>query len=840
MRVYQRGAQVFFAVVGFGLACCGSPKRDLGAEDTGGAGGATGGAPTAAMSGSAGRNVAGSGAGTAGNRDAGGALAGEGGSDQPDTSAAGEPGQGAAGAPDQSVTCTATEYHDGTSCQPLTVCGSGEFEQSPAKSDQDRVCAKLTQCTASEYEKAAPTAATNRECSGLSVCGAGTFVSVAPTTNTDRQCGACPASTFSSMLNVATCSAWSTCKSGETESVAPSATSDRVCSTCGSGKYESNGQCLTLTTCTASQYESTPATATSDRKCSALTVCQAGSKRTADPTTTTDRQCAACSSGTYSSQINAANCSAWTACTVDQYESAAASSVADRVCTGLTSCAAGTRIKLSATATSDRVCLACLSGSFTAAANLNSCSNWSTCAAGYSAVGGSATQDRTCNACASGYFSTTTNAASCSPWKTCTSSQTLTKPGTSTSDAICTDKPVCGTAVDRTCTVDCPCASGEGVCTASTQCNSGLSCVTDGAKKVGRSGNTCLAAHCDNDKKDVDETSVDCGGVCGCRATYEVVTYKSFPSGAVMGNINSMSGDASRFAANLSRSGTAYPATVAADGTITELPAYGQYGYGYGISADGSVVVGDIGCSNPPTCSDHSTTEVKWIGTAAPQVIIYNGAARFLSGTGTYVGGSYYDSALGRYTGFINNGNAFNEVTELAYASGMTRDGKYLGGQLPDSSGGGVGLFYSPTRAITKLSNPSWTSTSISAINGNTPVVIGQGYIQSSDLEVGYRWKGATFTELGVLSGTTGSNPLGVSSDGSTVMGVVGPFDVQQAFIWTDANKLRYLVDELTARGYEPPSDLLLKNPLFLSDDGKTIVGSESTDRTTFWRIVLN
>jgi len=826
-----------FAVVGLGLVCCGSPERKF---DTGQKTGGTGGTSAEMLGGGAGRPAAGRGGDTA--------KGGAGGNDQPDATMAGAAGeggaddmsQGGAAGGDGAVDCTANQYDDAGACHDLTVCSSGEFEQSPPKSDQDRVCAKLTQCGANEYEKTAPTAKTNRECNALSVCSAGTSVSVKPTANADRQCSACPANTFSGTLNAATCSAWSTCKSGESESVAPSATSDRICSVCGSGKYASNGQCLNLTVCKSTEYEATPATASSDRKCSALTVCQPGSRQTAAPTATTDRQCAACSSGTFSTQTNAASCAVWTTCTVDQYESTAPSTLGDRVCTGLTTCGAGTRIKTAATATSDRVCQACASGTFTTAANQSTCGNWSNCAAGYSAVDGSATKDRTCTACTTG-FSTTTNAASCTAWKTCTSSQTLTTPGTSTSDAVCTNKPVCSTAVDRTCTVDCPCASGEGVCTASNQCTSGVSCVVGGGKKMGRTGNTCLVAHCDNDKKDADETSVDCGGSCGCRATYEVVSYKNIPSGVTVNTsmLNSMSGDGSRFAATLNRSGTAYPAAVAADGTITELSAYGSWGYGLAISADSSVIVGEIGCANPPSCTDKSTTEVRWVGSAAPVLIsLYQAAARYVSSSGTFVGGTYYDLTLDRNVGFIINGNSLNSVPELRYVSGMNKDGKYLIGEIPDANGGGVGLFYSTTRAVTKLAGSGWTSTSLTAINGNTPVVIGQGYISATNQYVGYRWKGGVFTALGVLSGTTSSNPSAVSNDGSTVVGTT--YDAIQAFIWTDTDKLRYIVDELKNRGYEPPSDLLLKYPKFISEDGKTIVGVEIVDPPTFWRVVLN
>src|SRR6478735_8506969 len=428
--MWVRGFLCGIAIVNFSLAGCGGETRRFN-PDGGGPG--TGGAPV--VGGRAGGNATGR-----GGESAGGAPAeSEGGAaDTPD-----EVGEGGAGAegPVGPNPCTASEYHDGTSCHALTVCAAGEFEQSAAKPDQDRVCAKLGQCGANEYEKAAPTAGSDRECSPLSVCAAGTFVSIKPAAASNRQCSACPASTFSSALNAELCAAWSPCKSGETESVAPSASSDRVCSACGSGKYGSAGQCQALTVCTATEYEATAPTATTDRRCAAVTVCQPGSRETAAPTATTDRQCAPCSSGTYSTQTNADHCSAWTACTANQFQSTAPSAVIDRVCTAVTSCAAGTRIITSASATSDRVCQACDSGTFTISANLNMCSKWSVCDAGYSAVAGTSTNDRTCTACTSGLFSATTNAVACTPWKTCTSSENQTKAGTATSDVECTAKP---------------------------------------------------------------------------------------------------------------------------------------------------------------------------------------------------------------------------------------------------------------------------------------------------------------------------------------------------------------------------------------------------------------
>ncbi|MEO6598378.1 MAG: hypothetical protein ABIQ16_00800 [Polyangiaceae bacterium] len=791
--------------------------------------------------GGGGRVVAGRGGGTAGAELSGG----DGGSDQPDaTMAGGSAGAddigegGAAGGPDVPVACTTGEYDDGTSCHGLTACGVGEFEQSPPKPDQDRVCAKLVQCGANEYEKAAPTGTTNRECSPLSACGAGTFVSVKPTANANRQCSPCTANTFSSTLNVTMCGAWSTCKSGETESVAPSTTTDRVCSTCGAGKYASNGQCVALTACKATEYEATPATASSDRKCSALTVCQAGSRQTAAPTATTDRQCAACSSGTFSTQTNASSCSAWTTCTATQYQSVAPSLLIDRLCTAVTSCAAGTRIKTAATATSDRICQACDSGTFTTAANLSSCSTWANCAAGFSAAAGSATKDRTCNACAAGFFSTTTNAGSCSAWKTCSSNQTLTKAGTTTSDAVCTNKPTCGTAVDRVCTADCPCAGGEGVCTASTQCASGVTCVAGSGKKVGRTGDTCLANHCNNDTKDSGETSVDCGGECGCRATFDTIAVKGLPADRNAFYALAMSRDGKRLAGTLKKGNNSFPGYMAMDGTVTALQSYSQNGYTMAASTDGSVLLGLLGCANPPTCSDTTVTTYTWTGSAAPKATGTYGNPRGISGSGAIVVGDDYNTTSGSYYGFYKpTGKNTSAIDAISLVVGVTPDGGYVVGN--SLSGGSTALWEAQTGNITPIISGAWSIIHASAINGvgANPTVIGDAYISASDSRVGFRWKGGVMTELATLSTGNFITASGVSQDGGTVVGIAGPSGNQAAFIWTDAAKRRTIVDELRARGLEPAIDFTLGGSSFISDDGKTIVGSETEN--TFWRVVL-
>jgi uncharacterized membrane protein len=371
---------------------------------------------------------------------------------------------------------------------------------------------------------------------------------------------------------------------------------------------------------------------------------------------------------------------------------------------------------------------------------------------------------------------------------------------------------------------------------------SGASCVEDGGKKFGRSGDTCIATHCDNDRMDSGETSVDCGGDCGCRASFEFVSYKGLPEGTRFNGLTGMSGDGSRFSGgfNVIGQGPGSPAAIAFDGTVTELEQHGTTGGSTtAISADGNVIIGRMGCANPPQCDDTNWSEVRWLGSEGPEVLVstYWGTVTHASASGALVLGFYYDEQAQGSRGFIVNDNQLTYVPAVVGDSnffGLSRDGKYVGGSLAD---GGVGLWYSPTQAITRITNSQWDGLNVVAVTGTNPVVVGYGAIHATNTKVGYRWMNGQMEEIDPLSGGTSTSPNAVSVDGGTV---VGTADDTHAFIWTDGGGTRTIVEELEERGYEPPSDLQLQNAFFISDDGKIIVGDDFFNTPTFWRVILD
>lgn len=66
------------------------------------------------------------------------------------------------------------------------------------------------------------------------------------------------------------------------------------------------------------------------------------------------------------------------------------------------------------------------------------------------------------------------------------------------------------------CSLACPCASGQGDCDDSSQCQPGLSCAMNNGPQFGFpvGHDVCVPAHCKNRVRDVDETFTDCGGSC--------------------------------------------------------------------------------------------------------------------------------------------------------------------------------------------------------------------------------------------------------------------------------------------------------------------------------------
>lgn len=153
-------------------------------------------------------------------------------------------------------------------------------------------------------------------------------------------------------------------------------------------------------------------------------------------------------------------------------------------CAPFRDCAAGTSVSTAGTSTTDRACAPCASDTFTSTTNAPSCSPLTVCAAGTSVTtAGTATSDRTCAACASGTFSSTTNAAACSPFTVCAAGTSVTTAGTAAADRVCT---ACASGTFST-------TMNATTCSAWASCAAGNSVAVSGTTTSDRTCTTCAS-----------------------------------------------------------------------------------------------------------------------------------------------------------------------------------------------------------------------------------------------------------------------------------------------------------------------------------------------------------
>jgi hypothetical protein len=223
-------------------------------------------------------------------------------------------------------------------------------------------------------------------CVPLTDCIAGQRIDSDGTATSDRTCTACASGTFSTTANAVSCTPFRTCVAGTYVSGAGTATEDRRCSPCPDGTHS---------------------TSENQSQCQPETACPAGTEQTAPATATSPPTCVSCAAGTYC----AGGTSPKVTCGGATWDHDADSATA---CAAKTECVAGQSVTGAGSATSDRTCASCTTGTFSTTANASSCATWSTCAAGsYVSAAGTATSDRQCTTCPNGQTSYTQNAASC-------------------------------------------------------------------------------------------------------------------------------------------------------------------------------------------------------------------------------------------------------------------------------------------------------------------------------------------------------------------------------------------------------------------------------------------
>ena len=226
-------------------------------------------------------------------------------------------------------------------------------------------------------------------------------------------------------------------------------------------------QCLPWSACGPAEYELVAPTATTDRRCASLTECQPGYFVQRAATALADRTCRACNHSTFTPTANLPTCHPWADCVVGtSYRCGGRNATADTMCCPTTDCTGADEL-LPASLTADRICfcrsgvvcvgasvhatcapgsfvnataghscLACMPGTYTAAANHLACQAYnSSCPAGYESNGTSPAKGRLCRRCL-GSFSP--DGSPCVAFTDCTGpNTTVLFAGNTTHDRTC-------------------------------------------------------------------------------------------------------------------------------------------------------------------------------------------------------------------------------------------------------------------------------------------------------------------------------------------------------------------------------------------------------------------
>lgn len=232
------------------------------------------------------------------------------------------------------------------------------------------------------------------------------------------------------------------------------------------------------------------------------------------------------------------------------------------------------------------------------------------------------------------------------------------------------------------------------------------------------------------------------------------------------------------------------------------FPPGGSYSFPSGISADGTVVVGES-----DTLPGGNPEAVLWTqsGGAVGLGVLTGGTFSYATGTNAdgsvVVGAGDSSSASGieafRWTqagGMIGLG--FLSGHGQSYAFGVSSDGSVVVGGSGDASTGAEAFRWTQANGMVGLGVLAGYDGSIAwGVSGDGSVVVGANSLGpglGNDLYQAFRWtQGSGMQALGFLAGGNSSDARAVSSDGSTIVGygnrTVGS-DAYEAFRWTQAD----------------------------------------------------
>jgi len=219
--------------------------------------------------------------------------------------------------------------------------------------------------------------------------------------------------------------------------------------------------------------------------------------------------------------------------------------------------------------------------------------------------------------------------------------------------------------------------------------------------------------------------------------------------------------------------------------TMTDLGTLGgTYSYAYGVSADGSVIVGKSSIAG-----DSATHAFKYTGTTMMDLGTLGGStssANAISADGSVIVGNSNITGNSASHAFKYTGTTMTDLGTLGGASssakGVSADGSVIVGQSDVSAFTYRAFKYTGT-TMTDLGTLGGTYSSAKGVSADGSVIVGQS-INAGGNNHAFKYTGTTMTDLGTLGGSV-SSANAVSADGKVIVGnAYTPGGVDHAFVY--------------------------------------------------------